>query len=73
MTDDDMQQRLTALESRIAYYEAMAEDVSDVLTRQGREIDRLTLLVYRLRERIGELETGGWSPSPQDEKPPPHY
>lgn len=69
---EELQQRLIALESRMAHYERMAEDLSDVITRQGREIDRLTLHMRRLRDRLGEMEAG-WSPSPQDEKPPPHY
>jgi len=65
-------QRLVALESRLAHQERLAEEVSDVLAGQAHTIDRLNAEVRRLRQRLGELEAG-WSPSPQDDKPPPHY
>lgn len=68
----DVEERLVALESRLAHHEVMAEEISEVLARQDQTIALLTAQVQRLRDRIAELE-GGWSPSPQDEKPPPHY
>lgn len=64
--------RLTELEARLAHFERLAEDLSSVVHEQGKAIDHLTLHVRRLKERLGELEAG-WEPSPQDEKPPPHY
>lgn len=70
--DSDVEQRLVALESRLAHHEVMAEEISEVLARQDQTIALLSAQVQRLRERIAELE-GGWAPSPQDEKPPPHY
>ena len=69
---DDMQQRLIALEIRLAHHERMAEEVSDVLAEQQRAIDLLTAQLRRLTGRLQEM-AAGWSPSPQDEKPPPHY
>ncbi|HTH17160.1 MAG TPA: SlyX family protein [Magnetospirillum sp.] len=70
--DDQVAQRLTELESRIAHHERMAEDLSSVIAEQGRTIDLLTERVRRLIERTRELEAG-WDRSPQDDKPPPHY
>ncbi len=46
--------------------------MSDVLTEQARVIDRLTLQLRQLRDRIGQVEAGG-DGSPQDDRPPPHY
>ena len=69
---DDMQQRLIALETRLTHHERMAEEMSDVLAEQQRTIDRLTAQVRRLGERLRDM-SADWSPSPQDEKPPPHY
>lgn len=69
---DSLEYRLVALESRLAHHERMAEELSDCVLRQGRSIDLLTQQVSALRERVRELENG-WAPSPQDEKPPPHY
>ena len=69
---DDAEQRLVALESRLSHHERMAEELSEVVARHARDIDILTVEVRRLRERLGEVEAG-WSGSPQDDKPPPHY
>jgi SlyX protein len=70
--DESQEQRLIALEIRLAHHERMAEEISEVMTEQARTIERLSLQVRRLTERQGELE-GGWERSPQDDKPPPHY
>jgi SlyX protein len=69
---DDMQQRLIALETRLTHHERMAEELSDVLAEQQRTIDMLTAQVRRLTGRLQEI-AAGWSPSPQDDRPPPHY
>jgi SlyX protein len=68
----ETEQRLIALESRLTHHERMAEEMSDVIADQQRAIDVLTLQVRRLGERLREM-AAGWSPSPQDDKPPPHY
>jgi SlyX protein len=72
MTEMDSEDRITALESRVAHYERMAEDLSDVIARQDRAIDVLTLQLHRLAERLRNLEAGA-DRSPQDDRPPPHY
>ena len=41
-------------------------------TAQAVAIDRLEAELRRLRQRLGEVESG-WAPSPADDKPPPHY
>lgn len=66
------EQRLIDLESRLTHHERMAEELSDVLAEQRRTIDLLSAQVRRLNERVREM-AAGWSPSPQDDKPPPHY
>lgn len=70
--DENTQNRITDLESRLAHYEQMAEDLSSELYRQGQLIDRLMTHVRLLRDRVLEVESGP-SRSPQDERPPPHY
>jgi SlyX protein len=69
---DDMHQRLIALETRLTHHERMADEMSDVLAEQQRTIDLLTAQLRRLGERMRDM-AAGWSPSPQDDKPPPHY
>lgn len=67
-----LEQRLVDLESRAAHFERMADDLSDIIAQQSNTIALLTAQVRRLAERLGDVE-GGWRPSPQDSKPPPHY
>lgn len=71
-SDDALEERLIALETRLAYHEVMAEDMSDVLAEQSRTIDMLTAQLRRLRDRMEEMRVDG-DRSPQDDKPPPHY
>ena len=72
MTDLANEDRLIALESRIAHYEQMAEDLSDVIARQDKNIDLLTAQVRCLIERLRTVEVG-IDRSPQYDRPPPHY
>ncbi len=50
----------------------MAEELSEVVARQALTIDVLTAQIRRLTGRMAEIAEG-WSRSPQDDKPPPHY
>jgi SlyX protein len=73
MTDTAaLEARIVELESRLAHFERMAEDLSAVMAEQGRALDLVTLQCRRLVERVRELEAGPGR-SPQDEPPPPHY
>jgi SlyX protein len=69
---DDLQRRLIALETRLTHHERMAEELSDVIAEQQRVIDLLTARVQRLTGRLQDM-AANWSPSPQDDRPPPHY
>lgn len=68
----DTEQRLIALETRLTHHERMAEELSDVLVEQQRAIELLSAQVKRLTARMREM-AAGWSSSPQDDRPPPHY
>lgn len=57
------------LEERVAHLTRAVDDLSDVVTRQGREIDRLTRLVGLLAEREAEREAG----APEADVKPPHW
>ena len=59
-----------ALEERIAHLTRAVEDLSDVITKQGREVDRLTRLVGLLAEREAEREGIG---SAEANVKPPHW
>ncbi|MEE2567152.1 SlyX family protein [Hyphobacterium marinum] len=60
--------RLTNLESHVAEQARMLEELSDVIARQQREIDRLTARLEASADRIGALEAQ--APPPASEKPP---
>lgn len=64
--------RIEALEERIAHLMRQMDDLSDVITRQGRELDRLIRLVGLLVEREAERETMGGG-APEANVRPPHW
>lgn len=68
---ESLEQRLVEIERRLSYSERTAEDLSNVVAAQGRTIDTLEQKVSELRRRLEESIT--WQPSPQDDRPPPHY
>jgi SlyX protein len=58
------------LEERIAHLTRAVDDLSDMVTRQGAEIDRLTRRVALLLEREADREAAA-TPVPIDR--PPHW
>ncbi|MFZ3204506.1 MAG: SlyX family protein [Pseudomonas sp.] len=65
------EQRITDLESRLAFQDDTIQALNDVLVAQQRELDRLQLQIAALARRQDEL--GGQLDSAEDEAPPPHY
>ena len=61
-----------ALEERVAHLIRAVDDLSDVVTRQGRELDRLTRLVGMLAEREADRDAMGGG-SPEANVKPPHW
>ena len=59
------------LEERVAHLMRAVDDLSDVVARQGKEIDRLTRLVGLLAEREAEREAMGGAPEANVR--PPHW
>ncbi|MFN3144833.1 MAG: SlyX family protein [Paracoccaceae bacterium] len=68
MTED----RIVLLETRVADLIRTADDLSDVVARQSREIDRLTRRVEMLMQREAEREADAGA-LPLADKPPPHW
>lgn len=72
-----LDERLEALESRIAHQEHWLDQLDDAVATQERRLMQLerinTLMQERLREQHRTLQdAGGDAPHPQDEVPP-HY
>ncbi len=61
----------TATEERIAHLTRAVDDLSDVVARQAKELDRLTRLVGLLAEREAERE--GQGGAPEANVKPPHW
>jgi SlyX protein len=61
---------LTRLEEQIAHLTRVTDDLSEVVTRQEREIARLARLVGLLAEREAEREAEGGTLPLADQKPP---
>lgn len=64
--------RIEALESKIAYLELGNQELSDVLYRQQQVMDALAARLERLDERLKSLEEQprGYT---EPEEAPPHY
>ena len=61
----------TRLQERIAHLERSVEDLSAVVARQDREIDRLTRRVELLmRAEAERQEADGTAPAQADRRPP---
>ena len=58
------------IEERIAHLTRAVDDLSDVVARQARELDRLTRLVGLLAEREADREAQG---TPDANVRPPHW
>ncbi len=66
-----MNERVEALEFKVAHLERALQELSDVLYRQQREIDALTDRNQQLREQVQQLEDRGAEPGGVEI--PPHY
>lgn len=65
-----MDERLTLLETKVAYLEDMVLTLNDLVIRQGRDIEVLQATKERLESRLAELaELGSDIPN----RRPPHY
>ena len=70
--DNNDVDRLHAIEARLAHFERLSEDLSDIVARQAKDIDRLKQQVSALSSRVLDMQQD-WRPGAADEKPPPHY
>ena len=66
-----LEDRVTELETRLAFQDDTLQALNDVLVAQQRVVERLQLqmaaLLKRHEEMIGQFE------SSEEEAPPPHY
>ena len=73
MTDQDTtQERIEALETRIAFQEDAIDTLSDQMAKQTLEIEKLNRLITLLNKNIKSLSEGQGA-AVNDNQPPPHY
>ncbi|GLQ07149.1 SlyX family protein [Sneathiella chinensis] len=68
---DDLEKRLTTLELTVMHQEQALTDLSDMVTRQWSEIERLQAKLTTTQQRVVSLEEN--LPVPAADQKPPHY
>lgn len=68
-----MNTRLDSLEERLAHLERLAEDLSDVVAVQAKDIDILKRRLALVMQREAEREADGSSSIPLGDQRPPHW
>jgi len=68
-----MTDRTTALEETTAHLLRVVEELSEVVARQDREIERLARRVALLSERAAEREADAGVQIPLADQKPPHW
>ena len=67
-----MEDRISELESRVAFQEQMIDQLNDVVTKQDRMLMDLSRLVKILNQKVNQ-EQGQEVDVEASEPPPPHY
>lgn len=70
MAGTDHEERLDAMETRIAFQDHTIEELNATITEQWKVIDTLTRKLTMLEEQV---RSGVYIADPATEKPPPHY
>ncbi|NMA99659.1 MAG: SlyX family protein [Phyllobacteriaceae bacterium] len=70
MSEKNEDERLDALETRIAYQDRTIEELNVAITEQWKIIDQLS---KRLTMMEDQVRSGSYIADPSTERPPPHY
>jgi SlyX protein len=70
MSEQQLSERIDALESRLMYQDETIEQLNATITAQWKQIDMLTRQLAALNERLQQAEAN--APAPANERPP-HY
>ena len=65
-------ERLAAIEEKLAHLERAVNELSDVVARQQKELDRATDRHQRLMDKMAAMESDLGASATTEEKPP-HY
>ena len=67
-----MNDRIALIEEKLAFLERAVNELSDVVARQQKELDRATDRHQRLLDKLAAMESD-WGPGATTEEKPPHY
>jgi len=67
-----MSDRLDSIEEKLAHLEQAVHELSDVVARQQKELDRALQRNQRLMDKIAAIESD-YGPSATAHEKPPHY
>jgi SlyX protein len=67
-----MTERLSTIEEKLAHLELAVNELSDVVARQQKELDRATERHQRLLDKMASMESDFGASATAEEKPP-HY
>lgn len=70
MSSVEHNERIEALETRVAYQDQTIEELNTALTAQWQTIDLLTKKLAMLEEQV---RSGSYIADPATDRPPPHY
>ncbi len=63
---------MSAIEEKLAHLERAVNELSDVVARQQKDLDRATDRHQRLMDKLAAMESD-WGPGAAAEEKPPHY
>ncbi len=66
-----MREELVELQTQMSFQEDTVAQLNEVVTRQQREIERLTEVMEQLKGQVESLAAGELEG--QEDEPPPHY
>lgn len=61
------------IEERLAHLERLADDLSEIVARQARELDVLTRRVHMMMQREAQRDADGTGGIVVGDERPPHY
>jgi len=68
---DEATRRIEALEMQMAHQDRAIEELSEVITRQYQEMEKLNRRLMRMEDEVRAVQEA--TPTPGREPPPPHY
>ena len=68
----ELEQRITEVETRLAFQETTMHELNAALTDQQQQLGQLQELLKKLFEQLAEISSSN-QPDAAHEPPPPHY